>query len=485
MTGALVAVGVAVVVVAAADLGLTVLHPSIRGPLSDRAEHLAWVTIRGLARRGAGDRLLSFGGPAAMAADLLAWVLGLWLGFALIYAPYVHVFGYAHAGQAAHAGFTEALYLSGESLTTAGFGDVTAGGQALRLVTIGEAASGLALIAAAIAYLTAVHPRVSLVRAAAAWVSDLEANTELGAARFACGRDEVARLHRDLIEIHQDLLRFPVLYYFHPRETGQSIASLLRAAGLVCASLRWGLDREAVPFAGFYGPALHRTIERLMGSYARELGVGAFAAGGQPLDQREAQARLLHLRDAVRRVAPRAVSGESGVPPELARFLARIDNFLREFGRVHHHSPSAAPLFAEPCTLRTGSHPVHVRPTSVALVRSRPPRDRDRNARRPARVRPSAVAARERDRSGSGCGETECHKDRDAVPADRGCGCAGDVVENGEVEDPAGGTGAGADHLDEEWPGDDSVGDRSCEARGRAVVQACRCRARRWLRVRR
>lgn len=340
--------GVAIVVLVAADLGLTVLHPSLRGPLSNHVEHLAWAGVRGLTRLGGRDRLLSFGGPAAMAADLLTWVLGLWLGFALIYAPFVDAFRYSPAGSLRNAGFVEALYLSGASLTTVGFGDVVAGSRILRLVTILEAASGLAVITAAIAYVTAVYPRVSLVRAAASWATDLEADTELGAALLVChgGRDEVARLQRDLIEIHQDLLRFPVLYYFHAPVSGESIASLLRAAALVCVYLRWGMRREAVPFAALYGTGLERTLGRLIDDYAREFRGAHLAGGGEhPLDEREAQARLHRLRDTVRRVLPEAVNSEPGVPPDLARFLARVDTFLLELGRVHHYR--AAPLFGE------------------------------------------------------------------------------------------------------------------------------------------
>ena len=343
-----VILGVAVVVLVAADLGLTALHPSLRGPLSNHVEHLAWAGVRGLSRFGGRDRLLSFGGPAAMAADLLTWVLGLWLGFALIYAPFVDAFRYSLAGSPGHAGFVEALYLSGESLTTVGFGDVVARSDVLRLVTILEAASGLAVFAAAIAYVTAVYPRVSLVRSAASWATDLQADTEVGAARFVChgGRDEVARLQRDLIEIHQDLVRFPVLYYFHASAPGESIASLLRAAALVCVYLRWGLRREALPFAALYGPGLERTLERVMDDYAREFR-GANLTGGveQSFDQPAAPARLHRLREEVRRVAPEAVGSEPGVPPDLARFLARVDIFLLELGRVHRHS--ASPLFGE------------------------------------------------------------------------------------------------------------------------------------------
>ncbi|WP_370327579.1 ion channel [Euzebya sp.] len=341
---AAVVLGVTVVVLAAADLGLTVLHPSRRGLLSRHVEHLAWAGVRRLTRLGGRDRLLSFGGPAAMAADLLAWVFSLWLGFALIQPPSVHTFRYS-PGWPGHEGFVEALYLSGASLTTVGFGDVVAGSEVLRLVTILEAASGLAVITAAIAYVTAVYPRVSLVRVAASWATDLQADTEEGAARFIChgGRDEVARLQRNLIEIHQDLLRFPVLYYFHAGVPGESTASLLRAAALVCTYLRYGLAWEAVPFAALYGPGLERTLERLLDDYAREFR-GAHLTE-RSLDQHEAHARLHRLREDLRRVAPESVSSEPGVPPDLARFLAHIDTFLLELGRVHRHS--AAPLFGE------------------------------------------------------------------------------------------------------------------------------------------
>ena len=344
-----VVLGVAAVVLVIADLGVTVLHPSLRGPLSARVEYLAWAGVRGLTRLGGRDRLLSFGGPAAMAADLLTWLIGLWLGFALIYAPYVDTFRYSPAGSLGHAGFIEALYLSGASLTTVGFGDVVAGGHILPLVTTLEAASGLAAIAAAIAYVTAVYPRVSLVRAASSWASDLEADTEAGAVRFVCrgGPDGVARLQRDLIDIHQDLVRFPVLYYFHARGPDESIASLLRMAALVCVYLRWGMNGPAVPFADLYGRGLERTLERLMDDYAREFR-GAHVAGGveRPLDQREAYARLQRVHDAVRSVQPEAVGEEPDVPPDFARFLTGIDKFLLELGRVHHHR--AAPLFGSP-----------------------------------------------------------------------------------------------------------------------------------------
>jgi len=330
--------GVAVVGLVVADLGLTVLHPSRHGPMSNHVEHLSWAVVRGLARLSGRGQLLSFGGPTALAADLLAWVSGLWFGFALVYAPFAPGFENQSGGSQAVDGFGAALLLSGESLTTVGFGDVIAGGLFLRLVTVLEAASGLALIAAAIAYVTAVYPRVSLVRSAASWMNDLEADTEDGAARFVCqgGQAEIARLQHDLIEVHQDLVRFPVLYYFHAPDAGESPGSLLRGAALVCAYLRWGLNPKVAPYVELYGPGLERTLERLMADYRREFR-GAHAASEEKgsLRRPDAEARFHRMREALRRVSPDAVGHDESGPSEFAEYLARVDDFLRVLGRVH------------------------------------------------------------------------------------------------------------------------------------------------------
>ena len=346
MTTVSVAVGVIAVVLVGTDLAVTVLHPSLRGPVSHSAERSAWMAVRGLGRGMGRARVLTFGGPAAMGADFAAWVLGLWLGFALVYAPFVHELAYSPAASAHPDGFFTALYLSGVSLTTLGFGDVVGGTAALRLVTVLEGASGLAVITAALAYITAVYPRVSLARTTASWVTDLEAHTEAGAVRFVLGGGPgtVARLQRDLIEIHQDLQRFPVLYYFHAAQPGESLAALMRAGALVCVYLRWGFSPGAVPFTELYGPGLQRTLERLMDDYGWEFAAGHPALpASQPMGAREARDRYERLTATVRAMAPEAALPAKAAPAEFAAFVPRVDAFLTEFGRVHGYAASLLP----------------------------------------------------------------------------------------------------------------------------------------------
>ncbi len=163
MTVFVLLLGVALLALVAWDVFLTVLHPGARGPLRYRTNRLVWVSVRRAANAAPG--LLAFAGPLAMLSNFLLWVLGLSLGYALVYLPFVDDFSYAPGVPFGDVSFAEALYMSGVALTTVGFGDVVAGSDPLRLVTVAESASGLALITAAVAYLLSVNPLITIGRA--------------------------------------------------------------------------------------------------------------------------------------------------------------------------------------------------------------------------------------------------------------------------------------------------------------------------------
>src|SRR6185503_2724090 len=146
----LVASGAAVVFAIGWDIGLTLLHPAARGPISYVCNRSAWSLVRASSRS---RRTLAFAGPVAMFTNMVTWVLGLWIGHALIYT----------SGMA----FDDALYASGEALTTVGFGSVNFDPEWLRYVAIAEAAGGLGTFTAVIAYVLSVYPLLTQVRAAA------------------------------------------------------------------------------------------------------------------------------------------------------------------------------------------------------------------------------------------------------------------------------------------------------------------------------
>ena len=240
----LVVVGASLVLLIAWDIVLTVLHPSARGPLSYLANRVSWAVVRDLLTLLKWRRRLQAAGPLAMLLNVLAWVGGLWLGFALIYLPFVKTLVYSAPGFGGK-GAMEALYLSAVALTTVGFGDVVAQSDALRLVSVLESASGLAAFTAAVTYVISVYPLVSSIRGTALRLSDLNAGTPQGATRLliANGLQELADLHRALIETHENIRRFPVLYYFHAPTLAESVDTILRSSAVLYLVSRWGLRR--------------------------------------------------------------------------------------------------------------------------------------------------------------------------------------------------------------------------------------------------
>lgn len=226
----LIAAGAAVVITIGWDIAVTLLHPSARGPVSYVCNRSAWNAVRALSRS---PRSLSFAGPAAMWANMIAWVLGLWLGHALIYLSAMS--------------FGDALYTSGEALTTVGFGQIEFDPEWLRYVAVVEAAGGLGTFTAVIAYVLSVYPLVTQVRATSLFA---------GLTVRAGDLDQVPVITRRLIEVHENVKRFQVLYYFESGDEGESLATLLKAAAVACLRLReQGDDRRAEP--------LERALSRL------------------------------------------------------------------------------------------------------------------------------------------------------------------------------------------------------------------------------
>jgi hypothetical protein len=225
------------------DIALTLLHPAARGPVGDRANRWAWRLVRAVSRS---RRVLSYAGPLAMAAHMLLWVAGLWLGFTLVYASGME--------------FDEALYKSGEALTTVGFGDVEFDPEWLRYVAVFEAAGGLGAFTAAIAYVLSVYPLVTAIRASALFAS---LSAEAG------DTSQAPVLTQHLIESHEHVKRFPVLYYFESGDEAESMTTLLRASVSMCIALQEAGDEpRAVP--------LERALTRLLDDLERDyIGGGA------------------------------------------------------------------------------------------------------------------------------------------------------------------------------------------------------------------
>src|SRR5687768_10846739 len=116
--------GAALVLLALADVFLTVLHPRAdAGVVSPRLNRAIWTLFRVGSRpfRRRGEFILCYAGPVLLALTVAVWVMLLVVGFALIYWPALGR-EIAAIGDTPHD-FATALYFSGTCLTTLGFGD--------------------------------------------------------------------------------------------------------------------------------------------------------------------------------------------------------------------------------------------------------------------------------------------------------------------------------------------------------------------------
>lgn len=107
-----------------------------------------WRVWRALARRLDGRRreaFLSAYAPLTLLGLLAIWLLGLLLGWALVYLA-------AETSLKGADGFLSLVYYSGTCLFTLGFGDILATNDLLRVLALVEAGTGVATMALAISY---------------------------------------------------------------------------------------------------------------------------------------------------------------------------------------------------------------------------------------------------------------------------------------------------------------------------------------------
>jgi hypothetical protein len=261
------------------------------------------------------------------------WIVGLAVGYALIYWTYIEGFSYSPSVTFGSKGPVEALYVSAVSLTTVGFGEFVANSDALRLLTVVEAASGLLAITASVTYVLSVYPQVTGVRTAARSSSDLGLLDPRAVARLVTldGTDEIARLHRALLVSHENIKRFPVLFCFRPPSEGEALVTLLRAATVTCLVLRWGIAPGKSRAAEVYGAPLQATLERIAGDYEQQYLQTIPAAGH---DERGQTERLLReLRALVRAHDERLAAPQAADDTGFAPFVERIQPFLADLAR--------------------------------------------------------------------------------------------------------------------------------------------------------
>jgi hypothetical protein len=349
MNGVSVAAGIVVVLGMVLDIGLTVLHPTIEGPFSHRLNRQVWGLLRALARSLGRQRLLIFAGPLATVTMLISWLAGVWIGFALIYLPFISRF--SSSVHFPHRGLFAALYASATMITTLGLGDLLPTHNAIRVAVACEAGLGVAIVSAAISYILSVYPLATQTRAHALRFSDLELRSPAAASQFiaATGVSGLAALHQQLIDSHQSLRRFSVLYYFHPDSEKESVTRLLQSATILCIVARWSPPQDLPAYGATVARGLQKTLTRIRADYqSRYIG----GRQGQPPRRlsRSEPITAADLQTLRRQLGSDLSAADDQEIEEFTNFSTAMEQFLAALARSQLYDRQ--PLLAQLTTNR-------------------------------------------------------------------------------------------------------------------------------------
>ena len=249
--------GVALILLIVFDVYATVLHASARnGPVGERLNRAVWRLSRFIAIRLSRVRrhmLLNIVGPVLMPLLVITYIILLVCAFALVYYPRIPE-QFALTYPKAEVSWVDAIYFSGCTLTTLGYGDIVPRTTWLRFTSLFEAATGFALISLSIAYLLGVYSALERKRAVALSLYH-QAGEGADVAGFITHHFVEGRFHglrealrtsaRNIQELLESHVEHPVIHYFHPREVYKSFPRILFLLLEACAVIRSTLDPEA------------------------------------------------------------------------------------------------------------------------------------------------------------------------------------------------------------------------------------------------
>ena len=251
------ALGVGLLGSVAYDVYATILHSKARaGPIGQNLNRRIWWLARKIAFRFPRQRrhlLLNAVGPLLLPALVVVFILLMMLGYALIYWPRMPD-AFNVDEKARTPPWIEAIYFSGITLTTLGYGDIAPRSTAMRLVALSEASAGFAFISLAVTYLLTVTNALERKRTVAlSFYHQAERGADAaGFLRHHFRRGEFQGLEnifataaRDLQSLLESHVEHPVIHYFHPVEVHKCLPRMLFLVLEIRAVMKCCLDREA------------------------------------------------------------------------------------------------------------------------------------------------------------------------------------------------------------------------------------------------
>jgi hypothetical protein len=236
------------------DVFVTVLHPQEESPLSSRLQTTLWSIMRILARgfRGrARHRFLGLAVPLMVAALVATWIGVLLLAFGLIYAAWIGTPGaFRVPAELGKPDWADALYFSGATLGTTGYGDLQPIDPLLRIAAVIEGFSGVAVLSLSIAYVLEVYPVFQRQQVLAVLLNEETAGRVQGLSmlerylrngNFEALAGLLRTINLELLFLAEAHRRLSLLHYNHPTETERSFLRILLIIRNLVGALRYGL----------------------------------------------------------------------------------------------------------------------------------------------------------------------------------------------------------------------------------------------------
>jgi hypothetical protein len=259
-------VGLGLLALVLYDVFATVLHHwGGAGPLSGRLAFRFWQVWVKATRRASRDRrrrILGRIGPLLIPLTVSLWAGLVIAGFALLYFPWMPGAFHAGSGIPPLRSFGDAVYYSGVTFFTVGYGDAVPVTPGLRLLAMLEGGSGFALVTLVVSYFTSVYGAYAGQKVTAESVH-YQAGSSPDAARVIAGYlhagsaesivGEVGRLRDGLVDIRSSYASYPILHYFVASDPQRSLVRLLFVVQDLGTLLDTAIDPNRCPVAAGLG----------------------------------------------------------------------------------------------------------------------------------------------------------------------------------------------------------------------------------------
>lgn len=244
MTPFYLVLGIVLLLLAIIDLLWTTLWvDGSAGPLSSRLSTWAWRILRRLGGRN--SRTLSLAGPLILTITLLAWVLLLWAGWALVFAGRPDALIDTQSGQPVT--WIGRIYFVANAMFTMGNGEFSPHPGAWRVAASMTTASGMLFITLAVSYVLSILGAVNQKRAFAGGVTGLGAGP-VDLVRGGWNGDDLHTLDLPLSSLASQLTTlteqhkaYPILHYYHSEKAKNASAMAVAILDEALTLLRFGV----------------------------------------------------------------------------------------------------------------------------------------------------------------------------------------------------------------------------------------------------